>query len=125
MIRIRKKKQTRTSRFGLLETNQDPLGIAMGARTADAEELIVGLLDGAIRAMCPHTQRVAREAYRPVQDDVHLDRSRTASLHLECETVSDYLKLFARCGVQPEAWTLFCGCLCVGVGYSCALFAAR
>lgn len=91
-----------------VETHQDPLALALGDRMYDVEELTMGLLDGAIRSLCPHTQVVARESYRPIADDTHLTRAKEGNLSLECETVSDYLDLFSRCGVQPQCWVLFC-----------------
>ena len=91
-----------------VERNEDPLAECMLDRGTEAEELIMGLIDGALRTLCPMQQIVQRESYRPIQDDLRLQRLKDDSLTLECETVDDYLKLFARCGVQPNHWVLFC-----------------
>ena len=90
-----------------VERNKDPLAKCMLDRGTEAEGLLMGLIDGALRTLCPMQQIVQRESYRPIQDDLHLQRSKDDSLTLACETI-DYLKLFARCGVQPEHWVLFC-----------------
>jgi nitric oxide synthase oxygenase domain/subunit/hemoglobin-like flavoprotein len=92
----------------LVESNQDPLAICITERVPETEELIIGLIDGAIRGLCPKDQIVQREAYRPVQDDGHIKKLRGEELTLECEKVEDYLKLFARLGVLPEYWIHFC-----------------
>jgi nitric oxide synthase oxygenase domain/subunit/hemoglobin-like flavoprotein len=93
----------------LCERNQDPLATALGDRLWEAEDLIMGLLDGALRSLCPATQVVARESYRPIADDIALQKQRSAEglLTLECETVEDYLLLLAQCGVQPKHWVEF------------------
>jgi nitric oxide synthase oxygenase domain/subunit/hemoglobin-like flavoprotein len=91
-----------------VELNKDPLVLCMMDRSSEAEDMLMGLLDGAFRSMCPAHQTVQREAYRAIQDDVHLKRSRGDAISLECETPEDYLKLFARCGVLPDHWVHFC-----------------
>jgi hypothetical protein len=91
-----------------VELNQDPLALCMMDRCSEAEDMLIGLIDGAIRSMCPAHQTVQREAYRATEDNVHLKRTRGDSLSLECETSDDYLKLFARCGVLPDHWVHFC-----------------
>jgi nitric oxide synthase oxygenase domain/subunit/sulfite reductase alpha subunit-like flavoprotein/hemoglobin-like flavoprotein len=91
-----------------VERNEDPLAQCMLDRGTEAEDLLMGLIDGAIRTLCPMHQIVQRESYRPIQEDLHLQRSKDDILMLECETVDDYLKLFARCGVEPNHWVLFC-----------------
>jgi nitric oxide synthase oxygenase domain/subunit/hemoglobin-like flavoprotein len=93
----------------LVERHEDPLFQCMMERSSEAEDVLIGLVDGAIRGMCPASQTVQREAYRAIQDDVHLKRGRGDVLTLECETSEDYLKLFARCGVLPDHWVHFCG----------------
>ena len=92
----------------LVERNEDPLALCMLDRGSEMEGLLMGLIDGSIRTLCPMQQIVQRDAYRSIQDDLYLQRSKDDSLSLECETVDDYLKLFARCGVQPQHWVLFC-----------------
>jgi hypothetical protein len=94
-----------------VETNKDPLAKLLGERIHEAEALIMGLLDTAIRSYCPHEQTVLREAYRPMFDNIHMERHTNTDpgeiFHNECETVADYLKLFARLGVPPDAWVKF------------------
>jgi nitric oxide synthase oxygenase domain/subunit/hemoglobin-like flavoprotein len=94
--------------MGMVERNEDPLAVCMMERIPETEELIMGLVDGALRSLCPKAQTVQREAYRPVQDDAHIQRLRGEELTLECECVQDYLKLFSRCGVLPGYWVHFC-----------------
>jgi hemoglobin-like flavoprotein len=93
-----------------VEKNNDPVGMALKERLFDAEELLVGLLDGAIRSLCPKHQKVARESYRAVADDVELlkVREHEDSISLECLYLDDYLKLFARVGITPDMWVIFC-----------------
>lgn len=94
--------------FEMVETNKDLLAGLLQDRLCDVEALVCGLIDGAIRSMCPRTQQVGREAYRPIADTVHLARANEhLSLHFECESVHDYLVTFARCGVPPDAWVHF------------------
>jgi sulfite reductase alpha subunit-like flavoprotein/nitric oxide synthase oxygenase domain/subunit/hemoglobin-like flavoprotein len=93
--------------MGQVERNEDPLAICLGPRLLDLEDLLVGLLDGVFRSFCPKEQRVAREAYRPIQHDVTLDR-KEGEMTLECETLDEYTRLFARCGVKPHYWICFC-----------------
>jgi hypothetical protein len=90
-----------------VERNEDILARCLGPRLQDAEELIIGFLDGVFRSFCPRDQRVAREAYRPVADDVCLIR-KEGEMTLECESIEDYTRLFARCGVEPHYWVFFC-----------------
>ncbi|KAL3941431.1 MAG: hypothetical protein SGBAC_004201, partial [Bacillariaceae sp.] len=78
-----------------VETHQDPLALTLGGRMHDVEELTMGLLDGAFRSLCQHTQVVARESYWPIADDTHSTRAKEGNLSLECETVSDCLDLFS------------------------------
>lgn len=91
-----------------VERNEDPLAECMLDRATECQDLLMGLIDGAFRTLCPMNQVVQRESYRPIQEDVHIQRVKEDSLTLECESVDDYLRLFARCGVQPEHWVLFC-----------------
>jgi len=73
----------------------------------DAEELLLGLLDAAIRALCPKSQSVQREAYRPIMDESILRNHYHDEVSLECETLQDYFDLFALLGIPPHCWTLF------------------
>ena len=96
------------SAIALIEANEDPIAVALGVRLPQAENLLVELLDGAVRSLCPHTQIVQREAYRPISDDIYLQIHKDGDLTTECETVDDYLHLLARCGVHPLYWVDFC-----------------
>lgn len=93
-----------------MEKNSDPVAAALSQRLFDAEELLMGLLDGAIRSLCPKHQKVEREAYRAVADNVELLKVRgdDEGLSLECLYVEDYLRLFARVGISPASWVIFC-----------------
>lgn len=93
--------------IGQVERNEDVLTICMGARMQDLEDLVIGLLDGVFRSFCPKEQHVLREAYRPIHHDNHMSR-KDGDMKLECEDVDDYIRLFARCGVEPRYWILFC-----------------
>jgi hypothetical protein len=99
--------QKSESAMNLVEKNKDPIYKCLKERIADTEELLMGLLDGAIRSMCPAHQIVQREAYRPIIDNVIAQRAQRAHFSLECETVQDYLGLFARCGITPQHWLCF------------------
>jgi hemoglobin-like flavoprotein len=89
-----------------VEKNKDPLYTCFGTRLADAEELLMGVLDGAIRSLCPRTQVVQREAYRAMMDESILQRHRS-EFTLECESMQEHFDLFARLGVEPKFWSLF------------------
>jgi hemoglobin-like flavoprotein len=89
-----------------VEKNKDPLYKCFGTRLADAEELLMGVLDGAIRSLCPREQVVQREAYRAMMDDSILQRHNN-DFSLECETLQDHFDLFARLGIEPKFWSLF------------------
>jgi nitric oxide synthase oxygenase domain/subunit/sulfite reductase alpha subunit-like flavoprotein/hemoglobin-like flavoprotein len=91
-----------------VERNEDPLADCMLDRGTETEDLIMGMIDGALRSLCPMLQVVGRESYRPIQEEVQLERTREDSLTLECVTAEDYMRLFARCGIQPEHWVIFC-----------------
>jgi hemoglobin-like flavoprotein len=97
--------------YRLVETNKDLLAKLLGERIHESEALIMGLLDTAIRSICPQHQMVQREAYRPMGDTIHMERLKNTDpgeiFHFECETVADYLKVFARLGVPPDAWVKF------------------
>jgi nitric oxide synthase oxygenase domain/subunit/hemoglobin-like flavoprotein len=90
----------------LVENNEDPIYFCLRDRMEDAETLLMGLLDGAIRSLCPAHQVVQREAYRPMQDNALIERA-NGELSLECQTLEDHLGLFARLGIKPEYWCRF------------------
>ena len=103
-------KQT-ASAMKLVENNKDPLANCLRDRLVDAEELLMGLLDGAIRSLCPATQIVQREAYRPMEDRVTLARAKN-DFTLECGCLKDYIELFTRLGVTPQYWIHFVHAVC-------------
>eukprot|EP00980_Cylindrotheca_fusiformis_P003855 scaffold858_cov123-Cylindrotheca_fusiformis.AAC.31 len=92
--------------MALVEKNKDPIYLCLRDRIEDAETLLMGLLDGAIRSLCPAHQVVHREAFRPMQDNALIERA-NGELSLECQSVDDHLALFARLGVKPEFWVRF------------------
>ena len=102
-----KKSHKRWRAMSNVERNKDLLSFCLGPRLQDAEELLIGLLDGVFRSYCPNQQKVHREAYRPVREDVIVSR-KDGDMTLECESVEDYTRLFARCGVEPYYWVFFC-----------------
>jgi len=93
----------------MVENNLDPLAKSFGTRIVDLEILIVGVLDAAVRGLCPH-QVIQREAYRPQNGSADSDPriSRVFFHEDECVTFEDFCTLFARYGVQPQCWMLFC-----------------
>jgi hemoglobin-like flavoprotein len=92
----------------LVEKNEDPLYFCIRDRMVDAETLVMGLLDSAIRSLCPGHQKVQREAYRPIQHDVIVERA-NGEFSLECQSLEDHFALFARLGVTPDYWVKFIG----------------
>jgi hemoglobin-like flavoprotein len=90
----------------LIEKNKDPLWQCLRERMSDAEELLMGVLDAAVRSLCPAHQVVQREAYRPMADEAILQRERN-EFSLECESLQDHLHLLARLGVTPQFWVYF------------------
>mmetsp|Transcript_21397 Transcript_21397/g.62513 ORF Transcript_21397/g.62513 Transcript_21397/m.62513 type:complete len:1837 (-) Transcript_21397:3416-8926(-) len=89
----------------LVESNEDPLAVALGPRTCDGKNLMLSLFDGQIRSLCPHTQNVQREAYRPVADEGGAEAYGFGDL--ECRSPRDVMRLLSRCGVRPaQALTL-------------------
>lgn len=81
-----------------VERNQDPIHKALRDRMFDAPDLVMGLLDEALRALCPHTQRGSH--LRPLAET-------SAAFSLECHDLADYFQLLARVGVAPRQWFLF------------------
>mmetsp|Transcript_1755 Transcript_1755/g.3894 ORF Transcript_1755/g.3894 Transcript_1755/m.3894 type:complete len:1532 (+) Transcript_1755:163-4758(+) len=92
--------------MSLVEKNQDPLFYCLQDRMGDAETLLMGVLDGAIRSLCPANQVVQREAYRPMQEDAIVERTK-GEFSLECQSLDDHFALFARLGVKPYYWVRF------------------
>ncbi len=60
----------------------------------ETPDVFFGLFDLAVRALQPHTETVAREAYRPVHP----------SSQREFHTVHSYMSHFARLGIRPSHW---------------------
>ena len=56
----------------LVKTSKDPIAQALLEQMFDAEELLLGLMDGAICSLCPAHQTVQREAYRSIADEATL-----------------------------------------------------
>jgi hypothetical protein len=80
----------------------------MGVRIHDLEELIMRLLDAGVRSsLCPHSQTVQREAYRPIEDHHLVEQARGKIGPLESITIDDIFRLFARRGVHPNYWYYF------------------
>jgi len=67
---------------------------ALESRVHDLRELLFGVLDLAVRELNPERQEAQREAHRPA----HPDPRR------ECQTLSEYLRLFSELGVRPRWW---------------------
>jgi nitric oxide synthase oxygenase domain/subunit/hemoglobin-like flavoprotein len=90
-----------------VENNTDPLATAMAVRIHDLEDLIMRLLDAGVRSLCPHSQTVQREAYRPIEDLHLVEQARGEIGPLESITIDDIFRLFARRGVYPNYWFHF------------------
>ena len=90
-----------------VETNKDPIGLALGPGIVHTESILMDLLDSAFRSFCPHLQVVQREAYRPLQDDRLIGEKMGDIGSLECDTLKDYFMFFARRGVTPDCWISF------------------
>ena len=63
-----------------------------------------------MRELCPHSQVVQREAYRPIEGSADPD-SRFSQIFMhenECKTVDHYSTLFATHGIHPNYWICFC-----------------
>lgn len=97
----------------LLEFSTDPLTVLLGTRVSHGQKLLMGLLDASVRSLCPHSQIVQREAYRPINDDLQYHDTQSNSpmmsrLGLIHGTAEEYLRTFDRCGIQPSQWVHFC-----------------
>jgi len=99
-----------------VETNADPIAKMLGTRVHHLRTLITGLVDAAVRTLSPNTQRIQREAYHPMSNDLLLGdgegaaggtKSELRHFALQEGTVKEYGRLFARCGVQPKHWLAF------------------
>jgi len=88
-----------------VEKNKDPLYQCFGCRMADAQELLVGLLDGAVRSLSSDYP-IQKEGFRPILEQSILQRHKN-DFSLECESLQDHFDLFARLGISPNAWSLF------------------
>jgi hypothetical protein len=88
----------------LLEENQDRIGKIFGSRVWDGKNMLLAMFDERVRALCPHTQVVQREAYRPVQDE----RGAAFGLTLECTRAAKIVRLFSTMGVEPRHYEILC-----------------
>ena len=89
-----------------VEHNKDPIALCLGDHLHFIEDLISIIINTVAQSLCPQTQTVARVVYRPMIDNI--DRYEEAfSMHLECKTLQEHFRLFARCGISPENWILF------------------
>lgn len=87
-----------------VESNDDPIAACLGSRLSDGREILLGLFDDAVRSMCPHSQTVARESYRPASDG----RGRSFGMVLECRTKAELIRLLSACGVRPRHVVRLC-----------------
>jgi hypothetical protein len=87
-----------------VETNQDPITLSLDTCLYDTPLCVV--IDGAVHDLCPHTQAASHTAYLPLNDPV--PKNAATSMILECKSLQDYFKLYARCGtICPQHWVLF------------------
>eukprot|EP00551_Chaetoceros_affinis_P008357 CAMPEP_0203670684 /NCGR_PEP_ID=MMETSP0090-20130426/6683_1 /ASSEMBLY_ACC=CAM_ASM_001088 /TAXON_ID=426623 /ORGANISM="Chaetoceros affinis, Strain CCMP159" /LENGTH=1567 /DNA_ID=CAMNT_0050535593 /DNA_START=14 /DNA_END=4717 /DNA_ORIENTATION=+ len=93
-----------------VEVSNDPIARCLGLRIRNLEALVIGLIDVAVRELCPHNQVVQREAYRALQGSNDPDESiSNPFIHEnECKTLDDYANLFAKYGLRPKFWLDFC-----------------
>eukprot|EP00542_Grammatophora_oceanica_P017118 CAMPEP_0194054460 /NCGR_PEP_ID=MMETSP0009_2-20130614/53462_1 /TAXON_ID=210454 /ORGANISM="Grammatophora oceanica, Strain CCMP 410" /LENGTH=193 /DNA_ID=CAMNT_0038702949 /DNA_START=8 /DNA_END=586 /DNA_ORIENTATION=- len=96
-----------------VEHGKDILTERLGSRSDHGRALLMGLLDCVVRSLCPHTQQVQREAYRPINDDLKYESLTSADsmmrrMGLTLGSSEEYFRLFARCGVEPKHWVQFC-----------------
>jgi len=96
--------------MSLVERNNDPLALYLGSRIQTLEILVVGMLDMAVRELCPHNQIIQREAYRSLQGSRDPDPSISNSFSHkdECKSLDGYCLLFARFGMKMKHWISFC-----------------
>ncbi|KAL7542616.1 hypothetical protein ACHAXR_011933 [Thalassiosira sp. AJA248-18] len=81
--------------LSIMMDNNDPLARVLLSRLAITTELLIGLLDAAVCSL-GHVKKA-----RYSQSDL-------VSLGLIDGTFDDYMRIFNRCGVQPNHWVLFC-----------------
>ena len=67
---------------------------ALDTRVHDLRELLLGVLDLAVRSLNPDLQEIHHEAYRAVHPDARR----------ECQSLTEYLRLFSELGVRPLWW---------------------
>lgn len=93
----------------MIEKNQDPLAKCLDKRIASLEALIVASLDAAVQSLCPH-QLIQREGHRPLNGSADVDPLiSSVFLHKnECLTFEQFCTSFARLGLEPHFWVLFC-----------------
>ena len=81
-----------------LERGTDPLSKVLGARIMHLRLLLLGMVDCAVRSLCPHTQLVQREAYRSLNDALLEGENRDGALKhmgLRNGTLKAYTQLFS------------------------------
>lgn len=95
-----------------VEVGTDPLAKILGTRVVHGRQLLVAMLDTCVRTLCPHTQTVQREAYRPVSEVLKLSPSGFWGMKRfkpdDEGTPEEYFRIYARCGVLPTHWVAFC-----------------
>lgn len=93
----------------MLESNSDPIAKQFGMRTSDLEIITISALDAAFRELCPHTQVVQRESYRPLMGSADPDHSISRIFYHEneCTTFKDYCDQLGRYGVLPRHFLAF------------------
>jgi hemoglobin-like flavoprotein len=94
-----------------VEQGTDPIAKALGARLVHGRPLLIAMLDSCVRTLCPHTQTVQREAYRPFGDVLKGASSGfwgMKRLTVDKGTPEEYFRIFARCGILPSHWVTFC-----------------
>eukprot|EP00985_Skeletonema_marinoi_P023839 scaffold16101_cov203-Skeletonema_marinoi.AAC.3 len=82
----------------MVDKNQDPIAICLGSRLSSGKDTMLSLFDQTIRDLCPHTQTVQREAYRPTLED----GGAGLGFSLECNTVEEIFRMLSRCGLRPK-----------------------
>jgi nitric oxide synthase oxygenase domain/subunit/sulfite reductase alpha subunit-like flavoprotein len=67
---------------------------ALDSRVHDLRELLLGVLDLAVRSLNPDLQETHHEAYPPVHPDARR----------ECQALTEYFRLFSELGFRPLWW---------------------
>jgi ureidoglycolate hydrolase len=94
-----------------VEQGTDPIGKALGTRLIHGRALLVAMLDSCVRTLCPRSQTVQREAYRPFGEVLKGASSGfwgMKRLTVSEGTPEEYFRIFARCGISPSHWVIFC-----------------